>query len=189
MRVEASGPAQASAWSRTFAGVLRPLLITGPPAVGKSSAARLLAQGQRASALLEVDDLRQLVIAGAAAGWEPGEGARQTRLAAVHACTLMSSFTAAGFDVVATDVLLWDAGPVYRDHAAAPLIVHLHVPLEEALRRAATRHVHLTDQEFRHLHATERGAQFADVTVDATRLTLAELTEALAALWSRHGRP
>ena len=177
-----------SARSRTFARVLRPLLITGPPAVGKSSAARLLAQGQPASALLEVDDLRQLVIAGSAPAWAPGEGARQTRLAAAHACTLMSSFSAAGFDVVATDVLLWDAGSVYRDHPAAPLVVHVHVPLEEALRRAATRHVHLTDQEFRHLHAAERGAAFAEVDVDATRLTLAELTEVIAGLWSQHGR-
>jgi chloramphenicol 3-O-phosphotransferase len=99
----------------------------------------------------------------------------------------MSSFIAAGFDVVATDVLLWDTGSVYRDHAAAPLLVHVHVPLEEALRRAATRRVHLTDQEFRHLHAAERGADFADVDVDATRLTLAELTEAVGGLWSQHG--
>lgn len=165
----------------------RPLLIVGPPAVGKSSAARGLAERRRASALVEVDDLRQLVIAGAAPGWEPGEGARQTRLAAAHACVLMSSFAAAGFDVVATDVLLWDSGSVYREHALPPLIVHLHVSLEEALRRATTRRVHLTDQEFRHLHAAERGAEFADAHIDATELSLDELTQALAGLWAQHG--
>lgn len=167
--------------------MLRPLLLTGPPAVGKSSAARALAELRQASALIEVDDLRQLVIAGAAAGWEPGEGARQTRLAATHACALMSSFNQAGFDVVVTDVLLWDTGSVYRRHAARPLIVQVTVSLEEALRRAATRRAYLTDEEFRHLHASERGADFADAEVDATRLTLAQLTATLAELWSREG--
>lgn len=168
--------------------IRRPLLLTGPPAVGKSSAARALAEQRPASALIEVDDLRQLVVAGAAPGWEGGEGARQTRLAAAHACALMSSFTHAGFDVVATDVLLWDSGPVYRGHPARPFIVHLRVSLEEALRRAATRRVHLTDEEFRRLHAAERGAEVADADVDATRLPLAELTATLSELWAQAGR-
>ncbi len=154
---------------------LRPLLLTGPPAAGTSSAARALAERRRASALIEVDDLRQLVVAGAAVAWQPGEGARQTRLAAAHACAVMSSFHRAGFDVVSTDVLLWDAGPVYRGHAARPLIVHLAVSLEEALRRAATRRVHLTDEEFGHLHASEKGADSAHAVVDATGLTLDRL--------------
>ena len=142
---------------------LRPLLLTGPPAVCTSTVARALADSQPSSVLVEVDDLRQLVIAGAAPGWVSGGGARQTRLAAVHACMLMSSFHGAGFAVVATDVLLWDAGSVYRAHPARPLIVHLTVSLDEALRRAATRHAHLTDAELRHLHACERGADVSDV--------------------------
>jgi hypothetical protein len=107
------------------------------------------------------------------------------RLAAVHACLLMSSFTEAGFAVIATDVLLWDTGAVYRSHAARPLIVHVAVSLDEALRRAATRRVHLTDAEFRHLHDSEQGADFADAEVDATGLTVPQLTAALGELWSR----
>lgn len=167
---------------------LRPLLLTGPPAVGKSTVAKALADGQPASVLIEVDDLRQLVVSGAAPGWESGDGARQTRLAAAHACMLMSSFSEAGFAVVATDVLLWDAGSVYRAHAARPLLVHLRVSLDEALRRAATRQVHLTDAEFRHLHACERGADFSDVELDATDLSLPELTATVTELWSQDAR-
>ncbi len=164
---------------------LRPLLLTGPPAAGKSSVARALAQQQVASALVEVDDLRRLVLSGAVPPWEPGEGARQTRLAAAHACELMASFTAAGFAVVATDVLLWDAGEVYRRHPAQPLVVHLHVTLAEVRRRAATRQVHLTVEELAHLHAVERGAEHAEVQVDATALDLAALTATVAAFWSQ----
>jgi dephospho-CoA kinase len=163
---------------------LRPLLLTGPPAVGKSTVARALAERQPAAAVVEVDDLRQLVVTGAARAWEAGEGARQTRLAALHACHLMSSFAEAGFAVVATDVVLWDTGSVYRSHPARPLIVHVHVSLEEALRRAATRRVHLTDEEFRHLHESERGAGSADAQVDSTPLSLAQLTDTVADLWT-----
>lgn len=166
----------------------RPLLLTGPPAAGKSTVARVLARRQPASVLVEVDDLRQLVVSGAARAWEQGEGARQTRLAAVHACMLMSSFRDAGFAVVATDVLLWDTGDAYRSHQARPLIVHLHVSLDEALRRAATRRVHLTDAEFRHLYAAERGGQSAHVTVESTDLSLPELTTTVADIWSRDAR-
>jgi predicted kinase len=167
---------------------LRPLLLTGPPAAGKSTVARALVDRQPAAVLVEVDDLRQLVVSGAAPAWESGEGARQTRLAAVHACLLMSSFHRAGFAVVATDVLLWDTGSVYRSHAARPLIVHLRVSLDEALRRAATRRVHLTDAELRHLHAAERGADACDLELDATDLTVPQLTAALTDVWTREAR-
>jgi hypothetical protein len=99
----------------------------------------------------------------------------------------MSSYRQNGFAVVATDVLMWDTGSVYRFPRRAAAVVHLQVSLEEALRRAATRPVHLTDAEFRHLHGSERGAEVADAHVDATRLSLAQLTTTVAELWRRDG--
>jgi chloramphenicol 3-O-phosphotransferase len=163
----------------------RPLLLTGPPAVGKSSVARALARQHPRSAVVEVDDLRRLVQSGAVPPWEPREGHRQTRLAARHACLLLSSFAGAGFAVVATDVLLGGAGEEYASQPAPPLVVHLSVTLEEALRRAASRTVHLTDEEFRRLHREERGADIADVALDTTRLSLQELTATVAQAWER----
>jgi dephospho-CoA kinase len=51
-----------------------PLVLTGPPAEGKSSAARSLAAARARCAVIEVDDLRQLVRSGAAAPWEGDAG-------------------------------------------------------------------------------------------------------------------
>jgi chloramphenicol 3-O-phosphotransferase len=161
----------------------RPLLLTGPPAVGKSSVARALAEQRPRSAIVEVDDLRRMVQAGAVAAWASAEGERQTCIAARHACALLASFTEAGFDAIATDVLLGDAGAVYASAVPRPLVVRLAVSQDEALRRAATRPVHLTEQEFHHLHRCERGAEIADAQVDTTRLSLEQLTVVVEELW------
>ena len=161
----------------------RPLLLTGPPAVGTSSVARALAEQRPRSALVEVDDLRRMVLSGAVAAWASAEGERQTCLAARNACALMTSFTEAGFDVIATDVLLGDAGAVYASAVPRPLVVRLTVSQDEALRRAATRPVHLTDQEFQHLHLLERAAESADAEVETTLLSLQQLTVVVAELW------
>lgn len=99
----------------------------------------------------------------------------------------MSSFHAAGFAVVATDVLLADAGSVYRSSIAEPLVVHLAVSFNEAMRRAATRRQHLTDEEFRHLHRADHQLELVDAEVDTTNLALPELVATLAAIWSRQG--
>ena len=52
--------------------------VTGPPAVGKSTAARSLASTRPRCAVVEVDDLRRLVLTGAAAPWDGEAGARPT---------------------------------------------------------------------------------------------------------------
>jgi hypothetical protein len=155
--------------------------------VGKSTIARILAKRFAPCAVIEVDDVRRMVVSGAAAPWEAGEGARQTELAALHTGMLMGSFVGAGFGVVATDVLLAGAGSVYAAGPAPPLVVHLGVTLDEARRRAATRAVHLTDREFLRLYDLERGAEHAHVRIDATALGLDALTAAVIEAWTGGG--
>jgi predicted kinase len=115
-----------------------PLVLTGGPAVGKSTTARLLALATARSAVVNVDDVRQLIVSGGAAPWQGSEGSAQQRLGVENACSLARSFNAAGFDVILTDVLTPVMLELYRQRLSGCLIVRLHVSDQEARRRAAT---------------------------------------------------
>jgi hypothetical protein len=162
-----------------------PLLLTGPPGIGKSAAARLLASRRPRCAVVEVDDIRQLVKSGAAAPWARGEGESQHMLAARNACLLAGSFLAGGFDVILTDVVLAAPSGIYRDGGPATLIVRLDASLAETRRRAGTRPVFLTWEEFDQLHRAAEAWTGADAVIDAENLTLGELVDEIDRVWSR----
>ena len=63
-----------------------PLVLTGGPAVGKSTTANHVARRYARAAVIEVDDVRQLVVSGAAAPWDGAEGVAQQRLGVDNAC-------------------------------------------------------------------------------------------------------
>lgn len=162
----------------------RPLLITGPPAVGKSHTARTLALSRTRAAYIDVDDVRQLVVAGAEAIWRGPEGSAQGELASRNACALARNFLDAGFEVTIADVLTPTSIAVVRQELPTCLVVRLVVDLPEARRRAATRQVWLTDEEFQHLHDRDRAdPPAADVDLDVTALDLAEQCQAVERLW------
>jgi predicted kinase len=168
----------------TVTVVRRPLVLTGGPAVGKSSCARLLASTRLQAAVIEVDDIRQLVFSGGVAPWKGSEGRRQQHLGVDNACALTRRFLQAGIEVVLTDVLTPDTLSHYRHLVPDVVVVHLHVLLPEAQRRAATRVVHLTEDEFVALHEADRSTQLAtDHSLDVTSMTLEEQASAIAQLW------
>ena len=76
-------------------------------------------------AVIEVDDLRQLVEAGAAAPWEGDAGARQSLLGARNACALAANFLAEDIDVVITDVLTPETAALYREELPGCRVVRL----------------------------------------------------------------
>jgi hypothetical protein len=101
-----------------------------------------------------------------------------------NACALTRRFLQAGIEVVLTDVLTPDTLSHYRHLVPDVVVVHLHVLLPEAQRRAATRVVHLTEDEFLALHEADRSAQLAaDHSLDVTSMTLEEQATAIAQLW------
>lgn len=168
---------------------MHPLLLTGPPAVGKSTTANALARSRPRAAVIDVDDIRHLVVSGHAAPWHGSEGRLQQRIGVENACDLTQRLHFVGVDVVLADVVNADTLSIYRQRLPDLVIVKLRLPPAAARRRASSRPVHLTDQEFEDLHAAdERTDPLVDAIVDVEHLTLEAQTTALMQMWlSRSG--
>ena len=165
-------------------GLLRPLVLTGGPAVGKSVTGRRLAQSRARAAFIDVDDIRQLVVAGAEAPWRESEGTAQAALGAENACGLGRRFLAYGFDVVIADVLTPSTAAIYRRHLPRCRIIHLLAGLDEAHRRARTRKVWLTDEEFTLLHRRDNvEPPAADDRLSVGDLDIEQQVELVAHSW------
>lgn len=163
----------------------RPLILTGASAVGKSTCARRLATLRPLAACVDVDDVRQLVVSGAAAPWHGDAGRAQLRLGAGNACALARNFSAAGFDVVIADVVTPATAAVYRRELPGCLLVRLRISLAGARARAATRPVHLSDEEFAWVHALDaEEPPEADVLLDVDGWDLDRQVSAVAEIWA-----
>jgi predicted kinase len=163
---------------------LPPLLLTGGPAVGKSTTGRRLAESRARAAFIDVDDVRQLVVAGAHAPWRSPEGTAQAALGAENACGLAQRFLAHGFDVVVVDVLTAHTAAIYRRELPTCRIIHLLADLDEARRRAGMRRVWLTDDEFELLHQRDSAhPPDVDAQLQVAGLDLDQQVAAVAGLW------
>lgn len=165
--------------------LMRPLVLSGGPAVGKSTCGRRLAAQQARAAFVDVDDIRQLIVSGDATLWSGPEGESQHLLAALNASAVGRNLIAAGFDVTIADVVTAGALALYREELPDCFIVHLAVSLDEALRRARTRAVYLTDEEFELVHELMTVPPDVDLVLDVTGMTLDEQTDSIRAAWNR----
>jgi hypothetical protein len=160
------------------------LVLTGPPAVGKSSTAHAVAATRLRCAVVDVDDIRQLVVSGHAAPWEGAEGVRQQALGVRNACALAVGLLAEGIDVVLADVLTPRTAEIYRVLLPGCLVVRLTAPLSVTRRRAASRPAWLTPDELDALHAADAAAPPAvDVTLDVAGLTLRQQVDEVCRTW------
>jgi predicted kinase len=164
-----------------------PLLLTGGPAAGKSSTALRLVESLRQAAVIDVDDIRHLVVTGHAAPWDGSEGQLQQRIGVENACDLTRRYLHWGIDVVLSDVLNSETAAHYRHLLPGILIVQLRLPLAEARRRASLRPVYLTEDEFDALHASQVNDLAPDHILDVGPLTLGEQSDAVARLWESAG--
>lgn len=163
-----------------------PLVLTGGPAVGKSTTARALARGRPRAAVIDVDDVRLMVVAGHAPPWQGEEGLAQQRLGVENTCALARRFVMHRFEVIITDVLTSGTSLLYRALLPECLIVRLHVTPTEAQQRARTRTVYLTNEEFADLHAQDHVVPpAADHHLEVTSMSVDEQVAAVATLWPR----
>lgn len=168
--------------------MLPPLVLTGGPAVGKSTCARALAQALPRAAVVDADDVRQLVVAGAVPPWRGVEGRAQHALGAQNAAALARGFHAAGFAVVVADVVTPATALVYRAGLPDALLVHLRISEAGARERAGTRPVHLTDEEFALLHGWQvADPPPADAVLVVDGLSRVEQVAAIRRLWEAAG--
>ncbi|TQM64636.1 hypothetical protein [Humibacillus xanthopallidus] len=165
---------------------LAPLLLTGGPAVGKTVTATSLAAAIPRTAYVDVDDIRQLVKNGGAAPWEGAEGRAQQLLGVRNAAALTGNFASAGFNVTLTDVVTAVTLAEYRRLVPGVFVVRLSVSLEEAWRRARTRKVYLTDEEFESLHHGQSAPLPVDHQLDVTDLDRAGQSQRVRQLWFGH---
>jgi chloramphenicol 3-O-phosphotransferase len=160
------------------------LVLTGPPAAGKSSTAHAVAGERPRCAVLDVDDIRQLVQSGGVAPWDGDEGIRQQQLGVRNACALASNFLSEQIEVVIADVLTVDTATLYRELLPGCVVVRLAALLSETRRRATMRPHWLTPTEFETLYKQDVTAPpAADLTIDVTNLTPQRQATAVERAW------
>ena len=138
------------------------------------------------AAVVDVDDIRHLVIAGHAAPWQGEEGRLQQRTGVENACDLVRRLRSVGIDVVVADVVDLETLDIYRRRLPTLVVVNLRLSLIAARLRAASRPVHLTDREFDDLHAAAQQDLPVDVVLDVERLTPPEQVTAVMQEWTSH---
>ena len=148
------------------------LILTGPPAAGKTTIGPLLAKQLERCAVVDVDQVRAMVVQPHIAPWRGEAGMAQLRLGAHNACTLAQNFVAAGYAVVILDVLTDETAQLYRTALAAhqPTIVLLLPSLAEVLHRNQARGQWLTDDEVELLYAWQENLQLYDRKIDNTHI-------------------
>ena len=151
---------------------MRRLLLTGPPAAGKTTIGRLIAESRHYGAFIDVDDVRHMIVGGHAAPWSAEQGAHQQRLGVINACALARNFVDNGIEVVVADVLTNDTAALYRELLPTVLVLELVVDFQEAQRRSEQRPLYLTPDEFPALHD-----QQAEFTASDRRVNLSQLSE------------
>jgi predicted kinase len=150
-------------------------LFGGPAGAGKSTLARAWCQTRERAAHIELDAIRELIVAGRADPQQPGTLQSEQYAVSVEACiSLARTFLAAGYDVAVDDAL----PPAAFERDWRPLLAGLkwHVvivlpTLDETLRRSHVRTKRVFERHTRDQHQASQDWPAA-CRVDTTGLSV-----------------
>jgi predicted kinase len=163
------------------------LVLTGPPAAGKTTIGRILASSRPGGVLVEADDVRHMLL-----GSHPSPGDQERprdRFGVIGACCLARTYAEHGYSVIVADRLTDDSAAVYRALLGDPLIVRLVVSYPEALRRFRARTAHQPLDQLRRLQAQEADLTGADSTIPTDELSPHGAADRIATLWRLQRQP
>jgi chloramphenicol 3-O-phosphotransferase len=146
------------------------LLLTGPPASGKTTIAASMASRDTGSlAIIEVDDVRAMIVQPHSAPWDGDEGQRQQFLSVRNASVLAQNFDISGFDVLIIDAITNETAARYREELAL-VIVRLLPNWEQTMIRSQSRDEPLRFRERELLYEQQTALADIDLTIDNSSL-------------------
>lgn len=165
-------------------GAGRLLLLGGPAGAGKSTLAAAWCATRERAVLIELDEIRHLIVAGRADPQVQNETQAEQYGLSVDACIALARvFVAAGYDTVITDPFDPPAYARYWSPALARLdhdIVIVVPALEETLTRSRGRTKRVLEVHTRNQHVAALGWPEAR-RIDTTGLSIEDSLDALVA--------
>ncbi len=161
------------------------IILTGPPGAGKNTIAKILAQKHDACAVVDVDQVRWMVLNPHKAPWEGEEGHCQQQLGAKNACVLTKSFSQNNFDVIILDVLSDETAQIFLEelNELNPKIVLLMPTKEEIDRRNTNRPPRLKEEEIANLYDEQNRLKTYNEKIDNSSISAEETAEKINLLW------
>lgn len=158
------------------------LIITGPPAAGKTTISNMLSTMVPNCALIDADALRAMVRNPHIPPWEGKAGNYQLLLGAKNACTLAQAFHEQRLNVIITDVLTSESREIYTSTLSEldPNFVMLMPTLETCLKRNKMRGQFLQDQEVKLLYNWQTDLKGIETVLDNSTIPAKPVAQILS---------